>query len=74
MSYVATSRVDVEVNRQPGDKTRRQNGDQQMLVAKMVTMVNDPPDEQHEQYHCDDGSILTRRMMSHSCRSRVCDI
>lgn len=33
---------------------RRQNGDQQMLVAKMVTMVNDPPDEQHEQYHCDD--------------------
>lgn len=54
MSYVATSRVDVEVNRQPGDKTRRQNGDQQMLVAKMVTMVNDPPDEQHEQYHCDD--------------------
>lgn len=25
-----------------------------MLVAKMVTMVNDPPDEQHEQYHCDD--------------------
>lgn len=25
-----------------------------MLVAKMVTMVNDLPDEQHEQYHCDD--------------------
>lgn len=42
--------------------------------AKMAMMVNDPPDEQHEQYHCDDGSKLTRRMMSHSCRSRVCDI